>query len=207
MRYSRTSPGLSVLQRDTHPTRHDRETLCPVKVLPLQEKGLPLLRPVLPGPPRSYGLMRQTWILCSPLPSLRVTVFAGCCEPRLGIGPSRRYLHKSVPRCLVPYPGSPLVHALVSSRRAAAFPTLQPGRRPTSTRTVTSVRTRFRGCSHSFSFRPRVCSRCRSPQPQCPALGCHRFCFPAYLGLLPPRAGDMLAVRIGQLTARGLTSR
>jgi hypothetical protein len=35
--------------------------------------------------------------------------------------------------------------------------------------------------------------------------GSHGFYVPAYLGLLPPRAGDMLAARIGQLTAWGLS--
>jgi len=35
--------------------------------------------------------------------------------------------------------------------------------------------------------------------------GSHGFYVPAYLGLLPPRAEDMLAARIGQLTAWGLS--
>jgi len=35
--------------------------------------------------------------------------------------------------------------------------------------------------------------------------GSHGFYVPAYLGLLPPQAGDMLAARIGQLTAWGLS--
>jgi hypothetical protein len=35
--------------------------------------------------------------------------------------------------------------------------------------------------------------------------GSHGFYVPAYLGLSPPRAGDMLAARIGQLTAWGLS--
>ena len=33
-------------------------------------------------------------------------VFAGCCQSLLQDGPSRRYLRKSFPRCLVPYPGA-----------------------------------------------------------------------------------------------------
>jgi hypothetical protein len=32
-------------------------------------------------------------------------VFAGCCQPLLGIGPSRRYLCESFLTCLDPYPG------------------------------------------------------------------------------------------------------
>ena len=35
-------------------------------------------------------------------------VFAGCRQPLLGDGPSRRYLRKSFPRCLDPYPGGTL---------------------------------------------------------------------------------------------------
>ena len=36
-------------------------------------------------------------------------------------------------------------------------------------------------------------------------LGSWDFYFSAYLGLLPRRAGDMLAARFGQLTAEGLS--
>jgi hypothetical protein len=45
------------------------------------------------------------------LPSLQLRhrlarrVFAGCCQPLLGTGPSRRYLCQSFPTCLDPYPG------------------------------------------------------------------------------------------------------
>jgi hypothetical protein len=37
--------------------------------------------------------------------NLEHTVFAGCGQPLLGIGPSRRYLCESFPTCLDPYPG------------------------------------------------------------------------------------------------------
>ena len=46
-----------------------------------------------------------------PKPSLRLRynlgrrVFAGCCQPLLGVGPSRCYLCESFPTCLDPYPG------------------------------------------------------------------------------------------------------
>jgi len=50
--------------------------------------------PVL-HPPTAYGH------------SLGQRVFAGRCQPRLGIAPSQRYLHESFPRCLDPYPGGP----------------------------------------------------------------------------------------------------
>jgi len=43
-------------------------------------------------------------------------VFAGCCQPLLRVGPSRRYLCGSFPGCLDPYPGSP------HGARARSFP-------------------------------------------------------------------------------------
>ncbi len=33
-------------------------------------------------------------------------ILAGCCEPLLEVGPSRRYLCRSFSRCLAPYPGA-----------------------------------------------------------------------------------------------------
>ena len=66
----------------------------------------PLLRPALPDRPCSYGLMRQTSALCAPHHVLESTVCAGCCEPLLVRGSSRRDLCPSVPACLAPYPGS-----------------------------------------------------------------------------------------------------
>ena len=100
-------PGLNVPARvHLTPTMH-REPLCPVRVLPIRGWRLPPPRKALPFPHRSYGLMRQTNSL--PLqPWPRSWVFAGCCQPLLGIGPSRRYLRKPFPRCLDPYPGGTL---------------------------------------------------------------------------------------------------
>jgi hypothetical protein len=51
-------------------------------------------------------------------------------------------------------PAAPVVHLLVSSHRASAFPTYTQGRRSAYIRTVTSVRHEFRGCNHSLIFRP-----------------------------------------------------
>ena len=64
-------------------------------------------RRALPLRHRSYGLMRQTTPLHQHfvLPHLEPVVFAGCCQPLLGGGLSRRYLYKSVPRCLGHDPG------------------------------------------------------------------------------------------------------
>jgi hypothetical protein len=62
------------------------------------QRALPLL-------PRSYGLMRPTILLALFSASLIQRVFAGCGEPLLEDGGSRRYLCVSVPRCLDLYPG------------------------------------------------------------------------------------------------------
>ena len=59
---------------------------------PLQGAASRRLGPALPDLRRSYGLMRQTWMLRGPSLSLGSTVFAGCCEPLLHPGPSRHYL-------------------------------------------------------------------------------------------------------------------
>ena len=48
-----------------------REPLCPIKVLPLWEEHLLLLRPTLLGPLRSYGLMRPTKFLSDSMPMAR----------------------------------------------------------------------------------------------------------------------------------------
>jgi len=57
---------------------------------------------------RSYGLIRQSRLA---LPSFGLSlvqeVFAGCYQPLLPPGSSRRYLCKSFLGCLVPYPGGP----------------------------------------------------------------------------------------------------
>jgi len=60
-------------------------------------------------PPPSL-LQAHAPVLCPPTAyghRLGQRVFAGCSQPRLGEGPSQRYLHESFPRCLDPYPGGP----------------------------------------------------------------------------------------------------
>ena len=60
------------------------------------------LGPALPDLLRSYGLMRQTWMLRGPSLSLGPSVFAGCCEPLLQTGPSRHYLCNPCPGAWTP---------------------------------------------------------------------------------------------------------
>ena len=71
----------------------DREPLCTITGLPLSSCALGTDWPELPGLHSSYWLMRQTIILRPTSVSLFRQVLAGCCEPLLEDGPSRRYLY------------------------------------------------------------------------------------------------------------------
>ena len=73
------------------PTKR-REPLCPLEALPLKGWHPVPPRRALPLLPRSYGLMRRSQILYSASLSLFLVVSAGCCQPLLEEGPSRRYL-------------------------------------------------------------------------------------------------------------------
>ena len=77
-------------------------------VLPALEWCVPPLRRELPRRLRSYGLMRQTITLSTSFNAVRLMwwVFAGCCQPLLRDGPSRRYLYESFLGCLTPYHGA-----------------------------------------------------------------------------------------------------
>jgi hypothetical protein len=69
------------------------EPLCLHKLLASAARRLAPRRRGLPLLHRSYGLMRQTIALLRPrFVSLVPQVFAGCCQPLLGNGPSRHYL-------------------------------------------------------------------------------------------------------------------
>jgi hypothetical protein len=100
--------------------------------------------------------MRQTKILTQPRSSLVPRVFAGCCEPLLEVGPSRRYLCKSFSTCLDPYPGCSC------GARARFFPQNNglPGEPSRSAQNKISYYGKlqyerdFRGYSHSLMFKP-----------------------------------------------------
>ena len=85
-------------------------------------------------------------------PHLYSAVFAGCCQPLLGDGPSRRYLCKSVPGCLGHDPGGS------SGARACFFPdVIGLPQVPPIGRLPASIRSRdFRaeGVSRSSPFLP-----------------------------------------------------
>lgn len=71
----------------------------------------------IPSPPAPYGsrLVRQ--------------VFAGCCQPLLGVGSSRHYLCMSFTTCLDPYPGSPRGACTRFFPRGIGLPPVKKGRR------------------------------------------------------------------------------
>jgi hypothetical protein len=84
------------------------ESLCLMLALPSSGRRVPPPPRILLPVPRSYGLMRQSRVLSSTSAfGLVRGVFAGCYQPLLLPGLSRRYLCKSVPGCLVPYPDGP----------------------------------------------------------------------------------------------------
>jgi hypothetical protein len=99
--------------------------------------------------------MRQTSSLWHPLLSLWAPVFAGCCETLLAGGPSRRYLRKSFPRCLVPYPGA---SPGAPTRYFPGDIGLYQLGNGSATRTHAVRRLLYggpsRGCRHSLMFRP-----------------------------------------------------
>ena len=105
-------------------------------------------------------------------------------------------------------PAVPLVHSLVSSQKTSAFTNRRVARHLTNPRTATSAR---RGISGLQSFSYVQASRfarhpgCTDRRTPFGPLGSRGFYFHAYLGSLPPRVVDMLAVRIEQLTAWGLS--
>ena len=84
------------------------EPLRPSPVLPSLEGRVPPLGRTLLPRHRSYWLMHQSRLLLLYFGiSLVEGVFAGCHQPLLPAGPSRRYPCESFPRCLAPCSGGP----------------------------------------------------------------------------------------------------
>lgn len=115
----------------------------------------PQPRPALPGPHRSYGLMRQTSSLSRPThcglvrKSWQVAAYP-CWDEVLPevISPICVEVLGPVPR------RASSVQLPVSSRRTSALPYVQEVRRAeTPAMIATSMTNQFRGCSHSVMFR------------------------------------------------------
>ncbi len=104
-------------------------------------------------------------------------------------------------RAWTPTPAARGVHSPVASPTTSAFPPLGQGRRPPdpcsdfSTVALSGLQSFLNVQARRFARHPGRSYRCASPQ------GSRDFYVRASRGSLPPHAPDMLAVRIGQLTA------
>ena len=155
---------------------------------------------------RSYRLMRQA----TPLPSPSVFPPASGLR-RLQSAPAAAWPFPTLfripfPTCLDPYSGC------LWSALARFFPQslgLPRDQRRVGATQQTGERllagTPFRSCSHSFTFRPAglLATQVAPTASHCATSG-RGFSIRASRDLLPPRAPDMLAVRIGRLTAGDL---
>ena len=136
----------------------------------------------------------------------RRVVFAGCYQPPLRKGPSRRYLCESFPACLDPYPGGSCGASARFFPQDDGFPGMRTRSAPDDAHTATSVWNVISGLQ-SFAY---VQAHQFARHPDCSyrsafAPGSRGFYIRAYHGSLPPRAADMLTVRFGQLTVRGFS--
>ena len=136
------------------------------------------------------------------MPSLRLRqclaqkVFAGCCQPLLGTGPSRRYLCQSVPACLDPYSGCSQGARARYFPQDIGLPRKWSGSARRGSPTATSVGTTFRSCSHLLMFRPTgLLATPVAPTSRLSALGSRGFYIRAYQSSLPHSAADMLSVQ------------
>lgn len=106
------------------------------------------------------ALITTTGSCARPTPSHRLRfslgprVFAGSCEPLLGIGPSRRYLCGSFSACSDPYPGGSCGACTRFFPQDNGLPRVRTGSALSHIHTATSVWAYFRGCNHSLMFRP-----------------------------------------------------
>jgi len=143
------------------------------------------------NPPTAYGH------------NLGRRVFAGCRQSLLGVGPSRRYLCESFPTCLDPYPGCSCGALARAFPQDIGLPSVRTRSALGNTRTATSVRTQFRGCSHSLMFRPAgLLATQVAPTLSYYIPGSRGFYFRAEHVSSPSRVSDILTVRTGQLTVK-----
>ena len=205
--YVGLSPALCPATALTDETAKCPESLCPMSVLPRSGRRVPSPRRTLLLRLRSYGLMRQSR-LALPYFSLSLVrgVFAGCYQPLLPPGSSRRYLCESFLGCLVPYHGGPtecmclflpLCHRPSPTGVWVGFPLL-------------SANTTFHGAylsrlqtflyvqASKFAHLPD-----RSYRYAILRRAAEAFYIRADRASLPPHASDMLAVRIQAIDGTG----
>ncbi len=156
---------------------------------------------VLPRLQCSYGLMRQSSTLRVPRLYPQHEVCAGCCQPLLGGGPSRRCSAHLSLRAWTPTPAALEVQLPVSSLKTSAFPPFGPGRRSTMPVQRLQHGALFEAAVIHSCSGPQVCSPPRSLLPlRHTPYGSRGFSVRASRESLPSHAPDMLSVRIGQLT-------
>jgi hypothetical protein len=97
---------------------------------------------VSPQPSRCLGGTLGQWVC------------AGCGQPLLGGGPSRRYLCTSFPACLDLYPGGSCGARARFFPHDSGLPPVRTGSALHHAHAATSAWRPFRGCSHSLAFRP-----------------------------------------------------
>ena len=143
------------------------------------------------------------------LPSIRLrhslarTVFAGCCQPLLGTGPSRRYLCQSFPTCLDPCSGRSQGARARCFPQDIGLPRVRTGSAHRFPATATSVATPFRSCSHLLMFRPAsLLATPVAPTSHLAVLGGRGLYIRAYRASLPPHAADILSVQIRAIDGR-----
>jgi hypothetical protein len=95
----------------------------------------------VPNPAADFGLLIQR-------------ILAGCCQPLLGEGRSRRSLCESLPPGLDPDSGCSGGARARFFPQDNGFPDVRTRSALGHTRTATSVRTLLRSCRHSLMFRP-----------------------------------------------------
>jgi hypothetical protein len=128
--------------------------------------------------------------------SLARMVFAACCQPLLGTGPSRRYLCRSFPACLDLYSGCSRGARARCFPRDIGLPRILSGSARRGIPTATSVGGVFRSCSHSLMFRPAgLLATPVAPASRLAALGSRGLYIRAYRDSLPHHAADMLSVQ------------
>jgi len=136
---------------------------------------------------------------------LFLRVLAGCCEPLLHDGPSRRYLCYLPTGAWTPTPAALQVLLPVSSLKTLAFPSVISGRRSATARTATSVRIVLSGLqSFRYVQAPAFARHPGRSYLRALALSSDGFYFRAHRKSLPPYVPDMLTAQTGQLAVWGL---
>jgi hypothetical protein len=190
----------------TMPATH-REPLCPGDGVTVSRNSVSaLFQPALPDLHRSYWLMRQAKILPPASVSLFRQVFAGCYEPLLEDGPSRRYLRGPCTGAWVrtpPRPSGALVRFLPLG---IGLPLGSRGSARERSRNAAFRGGIFRGCNHSVMFRlpcllgPLAAQTIRA---QCP-FGLRAVYTGQYPRRCRSRAPVSLRVRIRTIDTAGL---